>query len=166
MPPKAKLQRPLQAQPRLASWTVKQVMMKSLDEGSLRLIFLRWHRLAFKADRVASAFDGLSDRYGWRCAAVSCSVLHGQERRQKQILLFRQESEAVGIIFCHARLVSKQGVGLEASTKIKPGSKGRLGSKRNQTSNGDQQPISCKPQYSSHISERLFASELEISMFG
>ncbi|CAE7035900.1 BGLU4 [Symbiodinium sp. CCMP2456] len=49
---------------RAAQTKVAQVMVKSLDEGSLRLIFLRWHRLAFK------------------------------ERRQKQILLFRQESEA------------------------------------------------------------------------
>ncbi|CAE7244217.1 BGLU7 [Symbiodinium sp. KB8] len=49
---------------RAAQSKVAEVMMKSLDEGSLRLIFLRWHRLAFK------------------------------ERRQKQILLFRQESEA------------------------------------------------------------------------
>lgn len=49
---------------RAAQTKVAQVMMKSLDEGSLRLIFLRWHRVAFK------------------------------ERRQKQIVLFRQESEA------------------------------------------------------------------------
>ncbi|CAE7491915.1 BGL1B, partial [Symbiodinium necroappetens] len=49
---------------RAAQSKVAEVMVKSLDEGSLRLIFLRWHRLAFK------------------------------ERRQKQILLFRQESEA------------------------------------------------------------------------
>ena len=50
--PKPKLHRPLlrakTASFQVGSW---QVMMKSLDEGSLRLIFLRWHRVAFKADR-------------------------------------------------------------------------------------------------------------------
>ena len=90
--PKPKLHRPLlrakTASFQVGSW---QVMMKSLDEGSLRLIFLRWHRVAFKADRFLCVL----------CA----SLPHGQERRQKQIVLFRQESEAVGIISCQ---ISKQ----------------------------------------------------------
>ncbi|CAE7652373.1 BGL1B [Symbiodinium pilosum] len=55
---------PLLERQRTAQTKVAQVMCRSLDEGGLQLILLRWHRMAFK------------------------------ERRQKQVLQLRQESEA------------------------------------------------------------------------
>ena len=64
-------------------WSIfqSQVMCRSLDEGGLQLILLRWHRMAFKAVYVT-------------CSVLDSDQKLAQERRQKQVLQLRQESEA------------------------------------------------------------------------